>query len=758
MAEEQATRSNPPLTSRNLTPGQSMPRPRHGREDSLTAPPNKLNQASRQNVAKRENGDAMGLKRHSAVTRRMSIPLADEDAVIVANANVSKHGYEQNGQRQRSGHPTSPPSSDPVKRLSDKVKDRDSGWEESASSSGSSLRDASSLGSKETTTTSPAVSRGNTEPYVKRIESNNTTPKAKKTELVGIELHDKEDVTDLDSTMSMAAALVAQYEQSSPNLSQPPPPKVMTRAQFELYQQQQDDQRRLSGKTDESDKESNSSESDDEESETERTRMQAKQRAKQDAHLAVYRQQMMKITGTEPSEYPLGMQYGPASVSMSALPMMTTSGPGSSGKDSEEEEDEEVPLGILMAHGFPNKHRPPTRLTNASSQPNLRATAQSQLQDPRLPPFARNLPVDPYNIGASIVNPMNRMSLAFGGGSDTRSNAGGSQYNSMPPSEMPGRHAQGLVGEIMKAEEMKAARKGHMQYTPQKDPFRPDPFGRSSSPANGLPFQNGGLPLITGGGMAGTGAELGGQGLVGGIPNHGGLMASQGMSQGAPAQGDPFQAQMANQMQQMMQMQMQWMQIQMQNGQNPQQQLFPPGMMGSLQRPSTMASANNPQGIGLIPPHQRTMSMTRTPPQFPPMPQFPPGIHSGYAPSIGPQQGLSVSTPLAGPQGYAPSIAPSERSTVGLPSRYRPVSNAPGSASSGGVRTPTLTSAGADWSRNKTPGPSHLKNNAADSDDDDDDGWEQLNKKRQEKSGWRKQKDESLKGMLNFGTTANPTV
>ena len=55
----------------------------------------------------------------------------------------------------------------------------------------------------------------------------------------------------------------------------------------------------------------------------------------------------------------------------------------------------------------------------------------------------------------------------------------------------------------------------------------------------------------------------------------------------------------------------------------------------------------------------RTMSMVQPPPSFQGLP------HPGTAPSI------RIGS------GYTPSIAPSERSNVGLPGRYRPVSQAP---------------------------------------------------------------------------------
>ena len=170
----------------------------------------------------------------------------------------------------------------------------------------------------------------------------------------------------------------------------------------------------------------------------------------------------------------------------------------------------------------------------------------------------------------------------------------------------------------------------------------------------------------------------------------------------------------------------------------------PMGMMGQQPRPSSTMSMNNPMsGLG-VPNLGRQRAMSMVDNQFP---QLQPQNRASYAPS--------VAAPFLGPQGYTPSIAPSERSTVGQPSRYRPVSYAPGT--SAGARTATLTSAsaGPDWNK-KLPGPSHLKNSATDSDDDDESGWEELNKRRKEKADGRKMRKETggLKGMLKFGPTA----
>jgi len=93
-------------------------------------------------------------------------------------------------------------------------------------------------------------------------------------------------------------------------------------------------------------------------------------------------------------------------------------------------------------------------------------------------------------------------------------------------------------------------------------------------------------------------------------------------------------------------------------------------------------------------------------------------------------------------QGYTPSIAPSERSNVGMPGRYRPVSQYPADKS----RTSTMSGALQDWSE-KQPGLSTVKavkKSGNVSDEDDEEGWEAMRQKREKKkSMWKSKKDVS---------------
>jgi hypothetical protein len=501
--------------------------------------------------------------------------------------------------------------------------------------------------------------------------------------------------------------------------------KVMTPDEFEKYRQNKAKEEKLgyagSGEEDKEEEEINYD--DDEDDELEKTKQLQKQRRKQEAHLSVYRQQMMKVTGESSTS-----NHRPTMSTSLSTPNLPLSQPVNNGNapalpDDGSDEDEEVPLAILAAHGFPNKNRPPTRLSHMGSQPNLRASMQpppNATANPgagdgsvtgapggRLPPFARKLPQDPY-LGAGLINQPPRESIAFAGGAPA------------PSRPLP---TGGLVGVIANEERARALRRG----SPAAD-----------SAKNAIPQ----FDPITG------------------IPPQ--MMYPIGMQQQMQPQqmltpGDQAQLQMNQQMQQFMQMQMQFMQMMAtQNAQNQ----APPQFMGHGQTPSISqygdmsrnsflggdmarnsmvggdasrasfigASMSGGMASGLsldvpqIAPQARTMSMVQPSSaswiQQPPQPNYMPSIHI--------QGG-----------GYAPSIAPSERSNVGLPGRYRPVSSI-GFDKSG--RTSTMGAASAH-AHSKLQVESKITPVAKDDDDDDDEGWAAMKAKRDhKKSLWRSKK------------------
>ncbi|GAD96020.1 hypothetical protein ANI_1_30114 [Paecilomyces variotii No. 5] len=533
-----------------------------------------------------------------------------------------------------------------------------------------------------------------------------------------------------ESSIAAHARLASQYEDKESSIPQTRN-KVMTPAQFERYRQQQELTRT---KSDASRSDASDASNDyDDEDETEKNMEAARQRRKQEAHLSIYRQQMMKVTGEQAPGPSLRPNMDRASIStpnlmnrMSSLGLPADK--SGSGKTSDADDDDDIPLGILAAHGFPNKNRPPTRLGSSSSIPNLRASFSGQPASPgsqagdgsgnrgSLPPFARNLPRDPY-FGASLVTPANREPLDIRGAA--------SVYGGPSPALPPG----GLVGVIATEERARAMRRG----SPNAQAFAP-PLGASP----------GGLPRPQT--MMHMGSTL--------------APPQQGMS---PA--EQAQIQMSQQMTQMMQMQMNWMQsmMQMQGMQGGvQPPMNNPNLAPSMQpgnmRPMSMPAAaalNNP------PPRQadqRTLSMLD-----PTMSSR--WNSSGFLSSNG-ANGLNA--PQG--QGYAPSIAPSERSNVGLAPRYRPVSTIQPDQKPANRASTFTSSTLKPWNdENHRPDFSPRSNSAkptsmatvtvrpisngastpsrnAASDDDDEEGWAEMMKQREKKkSGWK----------LKRGTTGN---
>lgn len=423
----------------------------------------------------------------------------------------------------------------------------------------------------------------------------------------------------------------------------------------------------------------------------------------------------------------------PLSLSLARLQGET---PDATRKSSEDDdEDEDVPLGILAAHGFPSKNRPPARLSTAGSVASFQTSNHAHAHPPAagstvgepsiragrtstLPVFARNLPRDPYQ-RSSLVHPPTRESLVP---PPPPPNFGPTNQGGIPPG--------GLVGVIAGEEKARAMRRG--------TPNAQGGYGLLGPPASFPP----GHPLRFASNrqsMAVT-SEFG-------TPE----MGSPAVPRGSPAitSADQAQLQMSQQMTEMMRLQIQWMQqmMQMQGFQTvpntpplPQPWLNVPSL-GQPPRPASVGNISANSSSGVLPAHQRAMSMLDPSmsgsTQFANNPQpFP------YVPSF------HIQAPAD--QGYAPSIAPSERSNVGMPARYRPVSIAPSTASErGAARASTFTSgmlkswAGGRDSPSVTkvaPKPSNRQRSS--DDDDDDEGWEEMKKKREKiRSTWRFKKE-----------------
>lgn len=493
--------------------------------------------------------------------------------------------------------------------------------------------------------------------------------------------------------------------------------KVMTPLEFEKYRKDKEVESRRAAVdkirdnvVDDEDEDDDNYE--DDEDEAEKSRQLAKQRRKQEAHMSVYRQQMMKVTGDSEPRPPMMSSFSTPNLSVPDFSRNTSS------STSDVEDDEEVPLAILAAHGFPNKNRPPTRLNNMMSNPNLRQAAQPSYQRPSsaagqmppgggaLPPFARGLPTDPYG----LVNPTVRESFALGGGMPAGHN---------PP--IPAANHGGLVGVIASEERARSLRRGSPQV------YQPDGFQGSQSmgpggfdPMQGIPHQ-----MMYPQAMQAQMQEM-----------------QQMQMQNMMSPGEQAQVHLSQQMSQFMQMQMQFMQMM---ASNKQAGIDPPRSAGHMSSQSLGQFGNGQSGMGmnlgasasfLEPPMMdargdgRTMSMVQ--PNSTSWLQPPPGPGPGYAGSI---RG----------QGYAPSIAPSERSNVGLPGRYRPVSHMPPPASTTPDQTRKSFMSGAlsPFGGGKTPragdnSPNKMASTKEEADDDDDEGWAAMKAKRdQKKSSWR---------------------
>lgn len=531
-----------------------------------------------------------------------------------------------------------------------------------------------------------------------KYASAETTPKAKKVEPVA----NIDDMFDAQSGVSASATPRFLDKPWSPNMNsngrtpKAPTNKVMTPAQFERYRQDQERLRSAGGK-DIEDQEEEEEIYDDDEDDAEKAKALAKQRRKQEAHMAVYRQQMMKVTGEATSN------DRPGVLATQSSPNLTLGGSGS-GTTEDPEEDEEIPLAILQAHGFPSKTKPP-QVRSMGSNPNLRAGSISGGVVPSgsLPVFARNLPQDPY-YGAGIVKPAHRESMAFSGGAESNS---GVPSRGLPPG--------GLVGVIASEERSRAMRRGS-----------PNPEGTyGPAPSNGFNGMAMQLPPNSMyNGMGPPPQQMGPTGPMGPMKP---MMLTP---------GDAAQIQMSQQMSQFMQMQMQFMHMMTGAQGQPQQQQQQNGHMShasviELPRPGS-AQALRPGSSS----HQRAMTMLE--------PNAAPWMQQGrmYTPSIR-AQGNS----------YAPSIAPSERSNIGLPGRYRPVSH----VAPKDVRNSTMSGALPSW-ENKSGSATikTVKKSGNVSDDDDQEGWEEMAKKREKKkSNWRIKKDREpsssgLKEMLSY--------
>lgn len=232
---------------------------------------------------------------------------------------------------------------------------------------------------------------------------------------------------------------------------------MMTKSQYDKYRQTEKSGNKNSDDEDgeeEEEDEDDDDDSDDEHGnhsrrvleEDEAKKQDFRMRMKQDAHLSVYRQKMTKLTGS---------QIGLSNINPS--PFQSNAFPSLDSMDYDSDEDyDDVPLGILKAHGFPTSGR----LKTMRSQPNLNED-NSFLQPPGL--YGGN--------GRPSGDTMSLRSFqSAGAGRPVTPAAPEEGYLAMrnlSSNNLPGFNSnvpmnRGLIGEIAKEQEAKVRRKSMM--------------------------------------------------------------------------------------------------------------------------------------------------------------------------------------------------------------------------------------------------------------------------------------------------------
>ena len=537
--------------------------------------------------------------------------------------------------------------------------------------------------------------------------STNTTPRAKAAQLAEF---DEEPLFDpsMANAIRTAGMREAQFAKALPPTPQDlGPKKRYTLTQFEILKKHANAP--MESTSEESDSEDNYD--DDEDDEATVLQKRRAQQQKEAQHL-VWRQRMTKDIGDQSSPLPGRPSFQRINQSAPNLSFghAAKNSVSDTAKSGESSDDEDVPLGVLQAHGFPKNNQPVDSRLSANSYvgrpistigplpPRSSSPARSTAGGNRhsvLPPFARRLPQDPYQ--NDLVNPANRESMGF----NNRASVTQSVYGAPSP-QVPG----GLVGVIAEEERQRGMRRGSPNTQARQSVVGPP----------GMPM----MPMMPG--------------MMPGMP--------PGMMPMMPGVGME-QQQLNQQMFQLMQQQatmIEQMSLQMaQLGATP--NMPPNGFLqpqGAPGRPISMASSNARPGyaqsrtmsmINLQPPMtQRTMSMVSLPGQGWPQDSFMSGAASvrGFG------------------NGYAPSVAPSERSNIGQPSRYKPVQTSQmgdGMSTITGASTvkPTITPV-AEKKRSKffsaiIHPPHKGKGKQIASDDEDEDDWSSFAKKRKNKRG-----------------------
>ncbi|AOW01915.1 YALI0B18964p [Yarrowia lipolytica CLIB122] len=216
----------------------------------------------------------------------------------------------------------------------------------------------------------------------------------------------------------------------------PPAGRVVTKAQYENYRRASVDLNAMNTDGPGSGGENGDNSDDDYAYDDDEKLENAKMRAKQQAHLAVYRQKMMKVTGAS------------STPAFKTPPM--SGGHSFGGSDSEDDLDD-VPLGILQAHGFP---RDSQRLKTMSSDTNLSSHIELAASPMMYSKSASTSPMfKPRDSDTMSVNSASSRNMPFGR----------SRLSGVPHPLLSGPQPnRGLVAEIAREEKEKIKRKSGM--------------------------------------------------------------------------------------------------------------------------------------------------------------------------------------------------------------------------------------------------------------------------------------------------------
>jgi hypothetical protein len=459
---------------------------------------------------------------------------------------------------------------------------------------------------------------------------------------------------------------------------------IMTKSQYDKYRQNKDD--KDDDNAEDSDEDEDEDEEDDDDDNPQKARARRvfeedeakkedfRMRMKQDAHLSVYRQKMTKLTGS---------QIGLSNLNPGVLSSSSNLPSGDDGFDYDSDEDyDDVPLGILKAHGFPTSGR----LKTMKSQHNFGEEPSLMLPQPggfgrqagdtaSLRSFQSNL------AGPPAVTPEPEEGyLAMR--NHTSTNIPG--FNSSVPMN------RGLVGEIAREEEAKRNRKAQMNNL----------AAQRTATMNGSMFDvnDGGsiynAPQNSGGGNSGN---------VGGNANE-----------------------IQLQLQQMMQMQTQILQQMASNQGNPMTMLSTPGRMTPMQQ---------------IPPMKKmwssfdVMNHGLRPGGAPSIRSFAPSdnrsIRSFAVNQAPQQQPINARPPMHQPHNSMPTLEGFK-----FPSNSPQPGGMPQHQQSGSMSVPAAGPNGANHQKQGSVATARLVDVGGDDDDDDDDddeaGWKEMEQRKEQ--------------------------